>query len=77
MDQRFTSNFYIGGTRLDIYLPNDLKQLKMPRFGVKRILFALGKCWKKGRWMVSIYQRIGDPYVTMKVKKLSLTVKLR
>jgi len=40
-------------------------------------LFAIGKCWIKGRWMVSMYQRMGDPYVTMKVKKLDISAKLR
>jgi len=31
--------------------------------------FAVGKCWKKDGWIISIYQGIGDPHKTMKIRK--------
>ena len=37
---------------------------------VRRELLVVGRCWKKDGWVVSVYQRIGDPYITMKVRKV-------
>lgn len=35
-------------------------------------MFAVGKCWKKGEWIVSIYRCVGEPYKTLKVKKVEV-----
>jgi hypothetical protein len=32
-------------------------------------LYALGKCWKREGWIISMYQRIGDRYATVKIRK--------
>jgi len=40
-------------------------------------MFAFGKCSKKDGWVVSLYQRVGDRYAMLKVKKLeSSTMRL-
>jgi hypothetical protein len=31
---------------------------------------AAGVCWRRGGWIFSIYKRIGDPYPTLKVRRL-------
>jgi hypothetical protein len=33
-------------------------------------LYALGKCWKREGWIISMYQRIGDRYATLKIKRM-------
>lgn len=35
-------------------------------------MFAAGKCWKRDGWIISMYKALGDPYKTMKAKKLKL-----
>ena len=32
-------------------------------------LFAVGKCWKRDGWIISVYLRLGDRYATVKLKK--------
>jgi len=32
-------------------------------------LFAVGKCVKRGTWILSIYQRVGDRYPTVKLRR--------
>ena len=32
-------------------------------------MYALGKCWKREGWIISMYQRIGDRYATLKIKR--------
>ncbi|MEM3551526.1 MAG: hypothetical protein QXN87_02360 [Candidatus Bathyarchaeia archaeon] len=36
---------------------------------------AFGVCWKKGSLLISLYKRIGDPYPTLKVRRLNRKVK--
>lgn len=40
-------------------------------------MFAVGKCWKKDGWIISMYKRIGDPYITVKVKKAKVPAQER
>ncbi len=39
------------------------------------ILEAVGVCWKKGDLLISLYMRIGDAYLTLRVRRLNYTVK--
>jgi hypothetical protein len=31
---------------------------------------AAGVCWKRNGWILSLYKRLGDPYITLKVRRL-------
>jgi hypothetical protein len=31
---------------------------------------SLGLCWKAGGWLFSLYWRIGEPYATLKVRRI-------
>ena len=33
-------------------------------------MYALGKCWKREGWIVSVYQQTGDRYATLKIKRM-------
>lgn len=37
-------------------------------------MFAAGKCWKKDGWIISVYQGVEDPYVTLKLRKMKTRV---
>ena len=31
---------------------------------------AAGVCWKRNGWILSLYKRLEDPYITLKVRRL-------
>ncbi len=33
-------------------------------------LYALGRCQKRDGWIISIYRRIGEPYNTIRIRKV-------
>jgi len=33
-------------------------------------LYALGRCQKRDGWIICIYRRIGEPYNTIKIRKV-------
>jgi len=34
-------------------------------------ILAVGKCWKRDGWIISVYQRLGDRYATLKIKRVA------
>jgi rRNA processing protein Gar1 len=32
-------------------------------------MFAVGKCWKKKGWIISVYGRVDELYYTLKARK--------
>jgi hypothetical protein len=34
------------------------------------MMYAVGLCWKAGGWLFSFYWRIGEPYATLKVRRI-------